>query len=422
MTRCTVALLLVAGLGCKPSQPQKAAAAGERPVPVRTVEVQRGTVHSCLELSSDSEAESVAVVRSRAAGQIAAIYCREGQMVEEGAALVELDSSREKLAVKKAEANLALARLAVQQAEAALDAAREELRTAELTRKHAEQEYKRAEGLRKGGIAAISEDVVAARKYEYDQAVVSARLKEVNLKSAEAALAVAKAKVADAQIALEEARLNLSYRTVRAPVAGQVVSFDLHVGDYLSQGQIVARIENPEKLFVRFDIAQSDIRKVKAGQKVIITTQAFPGEKFIGIVEAVNRAADPEKGTVRARVSVPKPGHLLPGLFVVGKIVVEERSGVQILPRDCIRYEGRRPFVWYVDGSGRARRAWVQLGIEEEDVVEVLSFGASSTPPGPIIVVGNVKDGTPVVVMKEENKNPVQPEEAHGTNVEQARG
>jgi len=400
--RLAVALfpVLLLAAGCSRAPDGAEAPAGEKPVPVTVTGPRRGTVRSFLEVSADCEAESVADLRARVGGEVAEVEVREGATVTKGDVLFSLDSREAELDVRKAELNLELARLSAKEAETQVRAAEEALARAELGRVHARTEYERVAALEKGTVGAVSEDVVAARKHDYDEAVCETRRCQVDLEKAKVAARIAASKVKDAEVALEEAKLALSYRRVRAPIDGQVVSFDLHIGDYVTQGQLVARIEKADRLFVRFEIAQSEIRKVKSGQPVIITTQAFPERRYAGVVETVNRAVDRERGTVRARVRIDEPKDLLPGLFVVGRIVLEERRGVWVLPREVLRFEEHRPYVWYVDGENRARRGEVEVGITEEDTVEILSFGLDGEIPERVVLMGNVKDGTPVSVVE----------------------
>jgi hypothetical protein len=107
-------------------------------------------------------------------------------------------------------------------------------------------------------------------------------------------------------------------------------------------------------------------------------------------------------GTVGVRVGIREPGGLLPGLFVVGRIVLEERHDVPVLPRDAIRYEGKRPYILYVDGEEKARRREITIGLSDNDVVEILSFGSGAEPPVRIIVLGNVTEGKFVSVSETE--------------------
>ncbi len=393
----SIIAIVLAGAGCKWGSSAAKPKTDEKPVQVIVTEVSRGTVRAFLEVSADCEAEAVADVRSRVAGQVVAVHCTEGDMVQADDLLVELDRKDAQLAVRKAAATLDLARLSVEEADAAVKAAGEALRTAEFTRKYAQKEYERVASLMAGEVGAVSEDILEARKHDHDQAMCTERKCGVDLEKMRVAAEVARSKVADAKIALEEAQLSLSYRTIRAPISGQVVVFTLHVGDFVGarEGQ-VARIESAEHLFVRFDVAQSDIRKVHAGQGVAITSQAFPDSTFRGEVESVNRAVDRTSGTVRVRVRILEPGELLPGLFVVGRIILEERHGVPTVPREAIRYEGKRPYVWYVDGDSTARRRDVTIGLSDDEVVEILSFVSDEDAPETIILRGNVKEGKAV--------------------------
>lgn len=238
-------------------------------------------------------------VSSELSGRLKVVHVEEGDRVERGQVLAEIQNEDYHARVKEAEAELAR-----QQAELrrTLNGARtQERREAEASRQAAEAVLNnaRSEAERRRGLA--DRDVISrdeAERYErayqvaraqYQQAahhfsLVDADAREEDRARAEAAVATAKAQLAEARAYLEK-----SY--IRAPINGVILRKLRHTGESVSTqfDSPVVTMADDSVLRVRLDVDESDVSKLKVGQRAYLTAEAYGDHKFWGTVIRVGR-------------------------------------------------------------------------------------------------------------------------------------
>ena len=238
-------------------------------------------------------------VSSELSGRLKAVNVEEGDRVLRGQVLAEIQNDDYRARVQEAEAELA-------QREAELrrtvnGARAQERREAEASMKAAEAVLNNAksEALRRRGLAdrnVISRD--EADRYErayqvaraqYDEAaqhfsLVDADAREEDRAHAEAAVATAKAQLAEARAYLEK-----SY--IRAPINGVILRKLRHTGESVSTqfDSPVVTMADDSVLRVRLDVDESDVSKLRVGQRAYVTAEAYGDHKFWGSVIRVGR-------------------------------------------------------------------------------------------------------------------------------------
>jgi HlyD family secretion protein len=234
-----------------------------------------------------------------AAGRLARVLIEEGDRVEAGQVLAELVNAEEAARVALAEAQVAarraeLARLRAGARREERDEARAALAEAEAALSLAMSERERREPLVASGqlprevldqaraqerAAAARRDALAARL-----ALIDGPPRAEDLAIAEAALAAAEAELALARALLEKTR-------VRAPITGIVLKRHLREGEFVAPLNPVplATLGDLSRRYVRADIDELDIARVREGQRAKVTSDALPGRVFQGQVTQVAR-------------------------------------------------------------------------------------------------------------------------------------
>jgi HlyD family secretion protein len=232
------------------------------------------------------------------AGRIAAVAVKEGQRVEAGEVLVELEGSVERAALAAATADLAAAR--AQLLRVARGSRAEETRAA-----IAESEAARARADQAKGVANRLSTLLAGGSVtadETERAVLEADAARSTAVAAEARahallsgsrredvqLAHAQADAAEAR--RDQAQAALDRLTVRAPISGEVLQVLVRAGEYsqLGSGPLVV-IGDLSELRVRMDVDERDVGRVALGNEVIVRANAFPGIDFSGKVVEIGR-------------------------------------------------------------------------------------------------------------------------------------
>ncbi len=155
------------------------------------------------------------------------------------------------------------------------------------------------------------------------------------------ALDKAEESVESAQNKLDTTQDSYDNYTIKAPISGQVITKSYKVGDNITKNSgsttVLATIYDLSSLTFEMSIDELDIRKVKVGQKVNITADAFENETFTGTVTNVSLESSYSNGvsTYPVTVTLDDSGELLPGMNVDGIITLEEAEDVLMIPVDA---------------------------------------------------------------------------------------
>lgn len=305
-------------------------------------------------------AVSSAEVGSPVTGVVVERRVEEGDAVKPGDVLAVLRADDLEAAVREAEATLAelqqstrpQAQSALREAEARLaQARRETARRAEL---FAEQMIAR-ETLEQ---ARQAETVAGAA---VEQARLAARALTAGSPSEDAARA-----------RLASARAQLAKTTIRAEVAGTVLTRDVEPGDLVQPGHVLFTIarDGPTEILVPLD--EKNLEVLAHGQQAMCVADAYPSRPFPAEVTFIAPSVDAQRGSVDIRLTVdPVPAFLRQDMTVSVNIETGRRDDAIVVPNDALgSVDGDRAEVWVV-ADGRATRRGVALGLRGLVLTEV---------------------------------------------------
>jgi len=210
---------------------------------------------------------------------------------------------------------------------------------------------------------------------------------------------------ARAQIIKTEAII--AQKLVRAPFAGRLGVRQVDLGQYLNAGAPIATLTDLSQLYVNFTLPSTMRAQIALGQRVEVTTDAFPGRKFIATVTTIDPQIRADTRTMTVQATLPNPDEvLLPGLFANAAVVLPEEPDRVVLPETAIDYTlyGDSVYVIRADGADangkpitKAIRTAVKTGPRWDGKVAILS-GVS--PGDQVVAAGQIKlqDGAPVTV------------------------
>jgi len=278
--------------------------------PFRTAQVSRGDLLVSISATGTVEPEEVVDVGAQVAGQIMA-FGRDvkgktidyGSMVEDGTVLAMIDDSVYSADAAQAEAQVRSARASVQRAQAELDQLKARLR-------QAERDWDRAKKL--GPSEALSQASYDAYRSAYETAKATVAI-------GEAAILQAKASVIQTEASQRKAQRNLGYCIIKSPVKGVIIDRRVNIGQ-----TVVASLNAPSLFLIAKDLTrmqvwvavnEADIGKIRPGQPVTFTVDAFPGETFRGEVSKIRLNASMTQNVVTYTVEITTDnsiGRLLP--------------------------------------------------------------------------------------------------------------
>ena len=314
-----VALLIAAGFAWRhyskpqPAPAAKPAAGPARALQVKVTVVRSDTVTDSLTAVGTLLANESVMIRPEIDGRIETIHFQEGQLVRKGDKLVSLDAA---------------------EVEAQLSSA---IAAANLNRSR----LKRSEEL-------------IEKKFISAQALDEARenLNQTNAREA-------------------EVRARLAKTLIRAPFEGVTGLRQVSPGAYAKAGQDIARLEGIGTLKLDFRVPEAYLRRIRTGQPLQVTVDAWPGEQFSGAIYAIEPAVDEASRTVLLRARLPNPGvRLKPGMFARVSLVLAQRENALLVPEQAIVPRGDGSYVFRVV-EGKAQLTKVETGLRRPGEVEI---------------------------------------------------
>jgi len=319
---------LAAWLWLAPGQqdeaPERAAVEDRPPVAVVMVEARARELVDEVEALGTTRAREAVEITSRIASVITAIRFREGQTVQAGDVLVELDNAEERAVLAEAEATVIDSRA----------------------------QFRRASEL-----------------------LASKTVSESQVQQLEATMKADEAR-------LEAARARFEQSLVRAPFAGQIGLRQVSPGTLVTPGTVITTLDDLSTVRLDFTVPESFLGVLESGLSISARSVAFEGRSFDGEVRTVNTRVDPVTRAITIRAELPNDhGLLKPGMFLTVRLAGQSRLRV-MLPEAALVPEGDRQRVYLVR-DGRAWQTEVVVGRRLRGEVEILE----GVRPGDSVVV-----------------------------------
>lgn len=160
---------------------------------------------------------------------------------------------------------------------------------------------------------------------------------------------------------------------IYTPLSGIVIDKMVQQGQYVNTGDVLFNIADLSKVWVEIDVFENEVPYVRVGQQVEIRSAMENGAAFNGRISFIYPFHDPKTHTVKARVEMGNPKHMLkPDMFVNAIIRVPLVKGI-IVPVTAVIDTGKRQVVWVETSPGTFEPRDVHAGERIEDKVQILS-------------------------------------------------
>ncbi|MGH9580772.1 MAG: efflux RND transporter periplasmic adaptor subunit, partial [Terriglobales bacterium] len=172
---------------------------------------------------------------------------------------------------------------------------------------------------------------------------------------------------------MEEPGVPRVHITIHSPVSGVVTERRVTEGQYVREGDVLYTVSDLSTVWVKAEVYESDLPRVKVGQSVEITAESFPGRKLTGRVGFIEPMLNAQTRTAPVRVEVPNPGmRMRPGMYVNATLLGRGEETLAV-PRSAVLDTGLRKVVYVALGAGRFEGRQVELGPPGEQYYAVLA-------------------------------------------------
>jgi HlyD family secretion protein len=289
-------------------------------VEYRTETIGRGDIEALVVTSGTLNPIETVDVGAQVSGKIEKLYADFNSVVTKGQVVAELDQEPLLMKIQQNEANY-------KSRVASLERSKVSLQTAEKA-------YERAKSL-------FAKELISIE--EMDAA-------EANFLNAKSDLVSSEATLAQAKSTLDLSKVDLGYSVIKAPVDGVVITRKVNVGQTLQSNYAAPVLfqvaTDLTKMKVECSVDESDIGKVKEGQKVRFTVEAYPNQNFAGVVQQVRFSPETVQNVVTYTtiVNVDNPEKkLLPGMTATVSIIVGEAKNVLRVSNAALRFTPTLP-------------------------------------------------------------------------------
>ena len=286
-----------------------------------------------LTLSGNIEAHE-SLVSFKVQGRIVDLPVEEGQSVEQGTLLAQLDDAdyKQKVRIDEAnvhvrESNLALTLAGTREQE--VKASQQTMFDAQADLQEKQLDYDRAQRLfSKDEVSAQDRDLAdtALKRAEATFRAAQQRYNEAVEGSRKEDIVIARANLREAHANRGLSRVNLEYTTLRAPFAGVITVRQAELGEVVVPGTPVVTLADLDHIWLRAYVAETDLGRIRWGQEATITTDTYPGKQYRGRVSFISSTAEftpksvqtyKERVTLvyRIKIDIDNPNHeLKPGM------------------------------------------------------------------------------------------------------------
>jgi len=284
------------------------------PVPVEVVAVARGDIQQTYRTITTLEADQNAQVVARSTGLLQQIYVEEGDFVQQGQIMAQLDV--ELLSLEVAQLN--------------------------ATSRKLKKELERQQSLFKRRLA--SSDALDRAKFEYQAQAAQLKL----------------------------SKLKLDYASIKAPISGMVTERLVTQGNLIRDNDLLFKVVDPSSLKAILYLPEKELSNIRLNQLVLLSVDAINNQLIRGSIERIRPSIDPTTGTFRVVAKLNNAELLLQtGMFGKVEVVFDVHPNTLLLEQQAVITQDNRSHVFVVKDE-KAIQTPIKIGFRHNGVFEVI--------------------------------------------------
>ena len=315
---------------------------GTQEAEYKTGRIERGSLQATVAASGNVNPVALVTVGTQVSGQIRDLFVDFNSEVRAGQLLAQIDPETFEYRLRSTQADVDAARAAVLTAQANALAVQTQVSRAQVDLDEARRDYERKQSL-------VEKQFIAQSEADKARALVNTSTEALKAVQAQVGVAQAQVRAAQANVAqreatLAQARIDLQRTRITSPVNGIVIKRAIEKGQTVAASlqapELFVIAQNLSDMQVDAAIDESDVGRLRVGQKASFTVDAFPGQTFQGEIRQVRKAATNVANVVTYVAVVGfsnDGGKLLPGMTANVRVVTDTRDNVLKVPNAALR-------------------------------------------------------------------------------------
>lgn len=401
MKKLEIALLaFLVATACRKESAEKLPAT-DSPVAVAVVQsapVFRGDLIERVTARGICRAGTSLSIRPHLAGILAAVPVREGDRVQKGQILLQMESDNYKIALQEAHANYLRASIEYgkKQGErkSSLAGASHSDESTFLNLEHAETQL--GQVTNEFTIGAASEEEFLRARAEYEAARLFADPNKEPLIAYQSGLS-------HSYYQLLQAQNDLDNCTIVAPFSGIVAGLQLRAGDPASPAQECLKVVDFSHLIVDVGVLETEIEDIRPGASARVQLAAMPDKEFRGRVTTISPLIEQRTRTCHVEIKIEHPdGCRQDGLFATANIDAQIHKNLLLAPKRALLQRDNRDLV-FIARNNLAKWCYVETGRENDEYIEITSSDLNLAEGDQVLTDGHftLVHDTPIKVRME---------------------
>ncbi len=265
-------------------------------------EIKKGNIENIVSSTGTLIAVGTVEVGTQVSGIVDQVYVDFNDVVKKGQILAVLDTTNLAIAIRETEAGMMRVQAQYDQAKS---------------------DFERSQKL-------------------YEKNLIS----ELEFTAAKTQLQSTLASLKSSQVSLERAKNNLKYAVIRSPINGKVINRNVEPGQTVaasfSTPTLFLIANDLRKMEIKTQVDESDIGLIEVGQEVRFSVQAYPEEKFLGVIKQIRLQPQTIQNVVNYNVIVDALNEdelLLPGMTATVDFIIEQKEDVLLVPNAALRFQ-----------------------------------------------------------------------------------
>jgi len=347
---------------------------------VKTVEKNSGDTYKAT-----LEAYQQGIVNSKVSAKVVSVAIENGQYVNVGDTLVTLDDQDIRNNIKTAQAQL-------QTYQNQLNSSQVAMEKLKINVDDAKRNYDRQK---------ILFDKKAISQTDIEAAEKTLNTAQADYNSGNASIQTAKSNIGAQNVTISNYQDNLNNTIIKAPISGVISDKALNIGQMVSQGAALAKVNDISSVYATIQIPQEKISGAKIGQAATVTIEGND-KTYNGTIQTMDLSADTSSRVFNCKIKIDNGDKsLLPGIFGKVQLISEQKTEIITIPINAlVGSEGN--YSIFINDNGKAKKQKITIGETDGNSVEI----TSGVKDGDIVIcsnTGSLQDGNEIEVTSKQD-------------------